>query len=90
MISDHPEIAIVLVIALSHLRAETPARAGPLDGPGIREFKDSVTGGDEDQDERTERAELEAQAAEPRPSRGAEPVEGEVVAEKRGLAPLAG
>ena len=69
------QVAIVLVIALPEL--------GKSLGSGMREFKDSITGKREDEDEPAEQAKLEVSAAQPQPEPGAEPVEGEVVAENR-------
>jgi hypothetical protein len=44
----------------------------------MREFKDSITGKDDEDEDRAERAKLEVSASQPQPD-GAEPVEGEVV-----------
>jgi len=51
-------------------------------GRGMREFKDSITGKDEDE-ELERQAKLEMQAQQPQPPADDEPVEGEVVADKR-------
>jgi sec-independent protein translocase protein TatA len=72
------QIAIVLVIALLVFGPKRLPELGSSLGRGMREFKDSITGKDDDED-RTERAKLEASAAAPQPESGAEPVEGEVV-----------
>jgi hypothetical protein len=47
----------------------------------MREFKDSISGKDDDEDA-LEQAKLEARAQQPQPPADAEPVEGEVVADK--------
>jgi sec-independent protein translocase protein TatA len=72
------QIAIVLVIALLVFGPKRLPELGSSLGRGMREFKDSITGKDDD-DERTERAKLEVSAAAPQPEPGAEPVDGEVV-----------
>lgn len=70
------QIAIVLVIALLVFGPKRLPELGSSLGKGIREFKDSITGNDDDEDDQ---AKLEMQASRPQPS---EPVEGEVVADK--------
>ena len=70
------QIAIVLVIALLVFGPKRLPELGSSLGKGMREFKDSITGKD---DEQEERAKLEAHAAAPQPESGSEPVEGEVV-----------
>jgi sec-independent protein translocase protein TatA len=70
------QIAIVLVIALLVFGPKRLPELGSSLGRGMREFKDSITGKD---DEREEQAKLEASAAAPQPDPGTEPVEGEVV-----------
>jgi len=72
------QIAIVLVIALLVFGPKRLPELGASLGRGIREFKDSVSGKDDDE-ERTQRAKLEAHAAAPQPDAAEEPVEGEVV-----------
>jgi sec-independent protein translocase protein TatA len=72
------QIAIVLVIALLVFGPKRLPELGSSLGKGIREFKDSITGDDDDKDEQ---AKLEMQASRPQPA--GEPVEGEVVAENR-------
>lgn len=78
------QIAIVLVIALLVFGPKRLPELGKSLGAGMREFKDSITG-KEDEEERTERAKLEVSAAQPQPPAGDEPaeVEGEVVGDKR-------
>ena len=70
------QIAIVLVIALLVFGPKRLPELGSSLGKGMREFKDSITGKDE---EREERAKLEVSASAPQPESGNEPVEGEVV-----------
>jgi sec-independent protein translocase protein TatA len=71
------EIAIVLVIALIIFGPKKLPELGRSAGRGIREFKNSVTG-DHDKDEVDEkRAELGES------SKAEEPVEGEVVGDRR-------
>ncbi len=82
------QIAIVLVIALLVFGPKRLPELGSSLGRGMREFKDSISGShdddDDDEDDRAERAKLEASAAQPQPAADAEPLEGEVVADKRG------
>ena len=70
------ELAIVLIIALVIFGPKRLPDLGRSLGSGMREFKDSITGKDE---EREDRAKLEVSAAAPQPEPGSEPVEGEVV-----------
>lgn len=72
------QIAIVLVIALLVFGPKRLPELGNSLGKGIREFKDSITGGDDDDDDK---AKLEMQASRPQPVD--EPVDGEVVADNR-------
>jgi sec-independent protein translocase protein TatA len=72
------QIAIVLVIALLVFGPKRLPELGSSLGKGMREFKDSITGKDEEKDEQ---AKLETEASRPQPP--AEPVEGEVVADNR-------
>ncbi len=74
------QIAIVLVIALLVFGPKRLPELGSSLGRGMREFKESITGKDDDDDDR---AELAAASAQPQPESGAEPVEGEVVADSR-------
>ncbi len=76
------QVAIVLVIALLVFGPKRLPELGKSLGSGMREFKDSITGKHDDDDDEAEQAKLEVTAAaQPEPS--AEPVEGEVVAENR-------
>jgi sec-independent protein translocase protein TatA len=70
-----PEILIVLAIALIVFGPKRLPEMGRSLGRGIREFKDSITGNDEDDEPREiERA---------RPDESARPLEGEVVHERK-------
>jgi sec-independent protein translocase protein TatA len=71
------EIAIVLVIALIIFGPKKLPELGRSAGRGIREFKNSVTGDQDKDDVDEKRAELEE------PSKAEEPVEGEVVGDRR-------
>ena len=79
------QIAIVLVIALIVFGPKRLPELGKSLGTGMREFKDSITGdNDDDEDEkREEQAKLEVQAAAPQPREATEPAEAEVVAEPK-------
>ena len=72
------QIAIVLVIALLVFGPKRLPELGNSLGKGIREFKESISG---DNDDKDEQAKLEMQASRPQPT--GEPVEGEVVADNR-------
>ena len=74
-------MAIVLVIALVIFGPKRLPDLGKSLGSGMREFKESLTGKDDDDDE--DQAKLEAQASQPQPDPDAEPVEGEVVGDRR-------
>jgi len=78
------QIAIVLIIALIVFGPKRLPELGRSLGTGMREFKDSITGKSDDDEERQEQAKLEVQAAEPQPREATEPVEGEVVADRKG------
>ncbi len=71
------ELAIVLVIALVIFGPKRLPELGRSMGRGLREFKSSVTGDNDKDDVEAKPAELEE------PPKGEEPVEGEVVAERR-------
>jgi sec-independent protein translocase protein TatA len=71
------QIAIVLVIALLVFGPKRLPELGNSLGKGLREFKESISG---DNDDKDDQAKLEMQASRPQPA--AEPVEGEVVADK--------
>jgi len=76
------EIAIVLVIVLVIFGPKRLPDLGRSLGSGMREFKDSITGkGDDEDDER--QAKLEMGVSQPQPEPGSEPVEGEVVTDNR-------
>jgi len=78
------QIAIVLVIALLVFGPKRLPELGKSLGSGMREFKDSVTGNkdkDDEDEKREEQAKLEVQAA--APQAGTESVEGEVVTENK-------
>ncbi len=80
------QVAIVLVIALLVFGPKRLPELGSSLGRGMREFKDSISGNhddDDDEDEKAERAKLEVSAAQPQPTADTEPVEAEVVADKR-------
>lgn len=73
------EIAIVLVIVLIIFGPSRLPELGNSMGKGIREFKDSITGGNDDDDKddpAAKRRELEANKA-------AEQVDGEIVTENK-------
>jgi sec-independent protein translocase protein TatA len=76
------QIAIVLVIALIVFGPKRLPELGKSLGTGMREFKDSITGANDDE-KAEEQAKLEVQAAAPQPREGQEPVEGEVVADRK-------
>jgi sec-independent protein translocase protein TatA len=74
------EIAIVLVIALVIFGPKRLPDLGRSLGSGMREFKDSITGKDDDEEDQ---AKLEMGVSQPQPEPGSEPVEGEVVTDNR-------
>ncbi len=77
------QIAIVLVIALIVFGPKRLPELGKSLGTGMREFKDSITGSSDDDDEQAEeQAKLEAQAPASQPP-DTEPVEGEVVTDSK-------
>ena len=85
------ELAIVLIIALVIFGPKRLPELGRSVGRGIREFKSSVTGDDRDDEDDAEakRSELEESSKAQAGPEGAagtgtdEPLEGEVVAERR-------
>ena len=87
------ELGIVLVIVLLIFGPKRLPGLGRQLGSGMREFKDSITGKDKDDDERGDDADdtpdtrASANAALGRPETGdqrqGEPVDGEVVRERR-------
>jgi len=76
------QIAIVLVIALIVFGPKRLPELGKSLGTGMREFKDSITG-DNDDDKAEQQAKLEVQAAAPQPREATEPAEAEAVAEPK-------
>jgi sec-independent protein translocase protein TatA len=79
------ELAIVLIIALVIFGPKRLPELGRSMGRGIREFKSSVSGDKDEDDVAEKRAELE-ESQKPKaeePVDGGEPIEGEVVAERR-------
>ena len=80
------QIAIVLVIALIVFGPKRLPELGRSLGSGMREFKDSITGNhDDDEDKKAEeQAKLEVQASAPQPPpQDTEPVGGEVVTDSK-------
>jgi sec-independent protein translocase protein TatA len=78
------ELAIVLIIALVIFGPKRLPDLGRSLGKGMREFKDSISGKDDDDDEDAlDQARLEMQAQQPQPPTDPEPVEGEVVGDKQ-------
>jgi sec-independent protein translocase protein TatA len=75
------QIAIVLVIALIVFGPKRLPELGRSLGSGMREFKDSITG--KNDEERAEQAKLEMQSSQPQPEPGGEPAEREPVADNR-------
>jgi sec-independent protein translocase protein TatA len=78
------QIAIVLVIALLVFGPKRLPELGSSLGRGMREFKDSISGNHDDDDDKAEQqAKLEVSAAQPQPPADAEPVQSDVVADNR-------
>jgi sec-independent protein translocase protein TatA len=75
------QIAIVLVIALIVFGPKRLPELGRSLGSGMREFKDSITG--KNNEEKAEQAKLEMQGSQPQPPQGADHVEGEAVTDNR-------
>jgi sec-independent protein translocase protein TatA len=75
------QVAIVLVIALIVFGPKRLPELGKSLGSGMREFKDSITG--KNDEEKAEQAKLEMQSSQPQPPQGADHVEGEVVTDNR-------
>jgi sec-independent protein translocase protein TatA len=76
-----PEILVVLVIALIVFGPKRLPELGRSLGKGIREFRGSMSGDNEDDEDREMRELHQAKAA--AEAEAVEPVEGEVVTEKR-------
>jgi sec-independent protein translocase protein TatA len=74
------ELVVVLIIALIVFGPKRLPELGNSLGKGIREFRGSISGEHKDDDEAREIEE----APSPAKAEAAEPVEGEVVTEKRG------
>jgi sec-independent protein translocase protein TatA len=72
------ELIVVLIIALVVFGPKRLPELGRSLGRGIREFRGSVSGDSKDDDDDSDPRELEQSKAD-----AAEPVEGEVVTEKR-------
>jgi sec-independent protein translocase protein TatA len=72
------ELAIVLIIALVIFGPKRLPELGRSMGRGLREFKDSISGND-DEEEKIEQTKLELEGS----STASEPNEAEVVAEHR-------
>ena len=77
-----PEILVVLVIALIIFGPKRLPELGRSLGRGIREFRSSISGNDDDEDEKPE-IESGERPGEPVHERSGEPVQGEVVTENR-------
>jgi sec-independent protein translocase protein TatA len=75
------ELAIVLIIALVVFGPKRLPELGRSLGKGMREFKDSITG--KNDEEQAEQAKLEMSSSQPQPPQGSDPVEGEVVTDNR-------
>ena len=80
------EIAIVLVIVLIVFGPKRLPELGKSLGEGIRGFRGSLSGDDDDKDStESKQSELKAATTEqPKPPAAEKPVEGEVVTENKG------
>jgi sec-independent protein translocase protein TatA len=76
------EIVVILIVALIVFGPKRLPELGRSAGKGIREFKNSVTGKDEDDDEDDVR-EIERAKREPVVREEETPLEGEVVHDRR-------
>ena len=74
------ELVVVLIIALIVFGPKRLPELGHSLGKGIREFRSSVRGDDKDEDEKVREIEASPTQA---TAEAPEPVEGEVVTEKR-------
>ena len=77
------EIAIVLVIVLIIFGPKRLPELGRSMGRGIREFRSSVTGKDKDSHRGPENRELAGSNEAPQGNSSDEPVQGEVVSDKK-------
>ncbi len=76
-----PELAVILLIVLLIFGPKRLPGLGRSLGSGMREFKDSITGKDEDEARAEQRGEVEKALG--RPEGEAAPLEGEVVPERK-------
>ncbi len=83
------ELIIILVIALLVLGPKRLPGLGKQLGTGMREFKDSITGKDKDDDAAVTKPKLDAAPAEPAPEPAPGPAAQPVAAEPRGDEPRA-
>ena len=77
------ELVVVLIIALIVFGPKRLPELGHSLGKGIREFRSSVSGENKDEDEDEKVREIEESPTQAKAEAAAEPVEGEVVTEKR-------
>ena len=77
------ELIIVLVIVLLIFGPKRLPGLGKQLGTGMREFKDSISGKDSSDDDSDEPDRRETEAALGRPDGEKDPLEGEVVSERR-------
>ena len=78
-----PELAVILLIVLLIFGPKRLPGLGRSLGSGMREFKDSITGKDKDEDEARAEQRGEVEKALGRPEGEAAPLEGEVVPERK-------